>query len=77
MPNQTKERQNNYSALMGTRTVYSIGVIGGFMVIQTYIIDNCTIYAASAVGAGASLRSLAGFGFPLFASMSKSQTIGP
>lgn len=51
--------------------ILSIGVIGGFMTTQTYLIDNYTIYAASAVGAGASLRSLAGFGFPLFASTSK------
>ncbi|TVY36266.1 Efflux pump [Lachnellula subtilissima] len=35
--------------------------------IQTYIVDAYTRYAASAVGAATVLRSLAGFGFPLFA----------
>jgi hypothetical protein len=43
------------------------GCIGSFLSIQTYIIDNFTLHAASALAAGASLRSLAGFGFPLFA----------
>ncbi|KAF8319781.1 MFS general substrate transporter [Clavulina sp. PMI_390] len=47
--------------------IYAFGTIGGFLSIQTYLIDNYQMYAASAVGAGASLRSLAGFGFPLFA----------
>lgn len=41
--------------------------ICGYYAIQTYIIDSYTKYAASAVAAIASLRSLAGFGFPLFA----------
>lgn len=40
------------------------------MSIQTYLVDNFTLHAASALAAGASLRSLAGFGFPLFASES-------
>ena len=34
---------------------------------QIYIIDSCTLYAASGLAAGMTLRSLAGFGFPLFA----------
>ncbi|KAI5290739.1 hypothetical protein KEM54_000611 [Ascosphaera aggregata] len=42
------------------------GVIPGFQGTQTYIIDAYTRYAASAVAAMAFLRSLAGFGFPLF-----------
>jgi hypothetical protein len=33
---------------------------------QGYLVDTYTLYAASAVGAGTVLRSLAGFGFPLF-----------
>ncbi|KAG8893276.1 hypothetical protein FRB99_002092, partial [Tulasnella sp. 403] len=30
-------------------------------------VDSYTLYAASAIGAASSFRSLAGFGFPLFA----------
>ena len=33
---------------------------------RTYIIDSYTVYAASGLAAGMTLRSLAGFGFPLF-----------
>lgn len=34
---------------------------------QTYIVDSYPTYAASGVAAAVVLRSLAGFGFPLFA----------
>jgi hypothetical protein len=34
---------------------------------QTYVIDGFTLHAASALAAVSFLRSLAGFGFPLFA----------
>ncbi|EPE24341.1 MFS general substrate transporter [Glarea lozoyensis ATCC 20868] len=47
--------------------IFAGGVIVGFQCIQTYIVDSYTRYAASAVGAATVLRSLAGFGFPLFA----------
>ncbi|KAF8310272.1 MFS general substrate transporter [Clavulina sp. PMI_390] len=47
--------------------LYGFGTIGSFLCIQIYLIDNYQMFAASAVGAAASLRSLAGFGFPLFA----------
>ncbi|KAG4413602.1 hypothetical protein IFR04_013268 [Cadophora malorum] len=47
--------------------IFSAGTIIGFQCIQTYIVDSYTRYAASAVGAATVLRSLAGFGFPLFA----------
>jgi MFS family permease len=47
--------------------IFGIGVITGFQCIQTYIVDTYTTFAASAVGSVAVLRSLAGFGFPLFA----------
>ena len=43
------------------------GSIIGFQMIQSYIVDSYTLFAASAVSATAVLRSLAGFGFPLFA----------
>jgi multidrug resistance protein len=47
--------------------IFATGVIVGFQCIQTYMVDSYTRYAASAVGAATVLRSLAGFGFPLFA----------
>ncbi|KIN03237.1 hypothetical protein OIDMADRAFT_119124 [Oidiodendron maius Zn] len=47
--------------------IMAAGIIIGFQCIQTYIIDTYTTYAASAVGSATVLRSLAGFGFPLFA----------
>ncbi|KAI1828498.1 major facilitator superfamily domain-containing protein [Xylaria intraflava] len=37
-----------------------------FQCLQSYLVDAYTRYAASAVAAGTVLRSLAGFGFPLF-----------
>ena len=47
--------------------VFAMGMIIGFQCIQTYLVDAYTRYAASAVAASTVLRSLAGFGFPLFA----------
>ncbi|KAI4100756.1 MAG: hypothetical protein L6R37_005293 [Teloschistes peruensis] len=47
--------------------IFSVGAIASFQVIQTYIIDAYTLYAASALAAVTVLRSLGGFGFPLFA----------
>ncbi|KAK0510101.1 hypothetical protein JMJ35_007495 [Cladonia borealis] len=47
--------------------IFAFGVITGFQCIQTYIVDSYTRYAASAIGAATVLRSMAGFGFPLFA----------
>ena len=41
--------------------------ICGYQSIQTYVIDSYTKYAASAVASITTLRSLAGFAFPLFA----------
>ncbi|KAF8588992.1 MFS polyamine transporter [Ramaria rubella] len=43
------------------------GMILIFQSVQTYVIDTFTLHAASALGAVSFLRSLAGFGFPLFA----------
>ena len=45
----------------------SAGIIVGFQSIQTYIVDAYTRFAASGIAAAAVLRSMAGFGFPLFA----------
>ncbi|PWN44950.1 MFS general substrate transporter [Ceraceosorus guamensis] len=47
--------------------IFAIGMLATFTPIQSYIVDSYTLYAASAIGAVAFLRSLAGFGFPLFA----------
>ena len=47
--------------------IFCVGVIGAFLAISTYIIDNFHIHSASALAAAAAFRSLAGFGFPLFA----------
>jgi multidrug resistance protein len=47
--------------------IFGAGLITGFQCIQTYIVDSYTKFAASAIGAATVLRSLAGFGFPLFA----------
>ncbi|KAL5480633.1 hypothetical protein ACEPAI_1904 [Sanghuangporus weigelae] len=43
------------------------GIVLNFQTIQTYVIDAFTLHAASALAAVSFLRSLAGFGFPLFA----------
>ncbi|KAJ8585549.1 MFS general substrate transporter [Rhizopogon salebrosus TDB-379] len=48
-------------------TLVGAGMILSFQCIQTYIVDTFTLHAASALAAAACLRSLAGFGFPLFA----------
>jgi len=47
--------------------IFAIGAIGAFMSIQAYIVDNYDLQAASALAAASAFRSLAGFGFPLFA----------
>lgn len=47
--------------------IFCSGVIIGFQCIQTYLVDAYTRFAASAIAAATVLRSLAGFGFPLFA----------
>ncbi|KAI0176143.1 MFS general substrate transporter [Hypoxylon sp. FL1284] len=47
--------------------VFAAGSICSFQCLQTFLVDAYPRYAASAVGAATVLRSLAGFGFPLFA----------
>lgn len=47
--------------------IFACGAIIGFQCVQGYLVDTYTRFAASAVGAATVLRSLAGFGFPLFA----------
>ncbi|KAG1744785.1 major facilitator superfamily domain-containing protein [Suillus lakei] len=48
-------------------TVVGAGTVLNFQCIQIYIVDCFTLHAASALAAICFLRSLAGFGFPLFA----------
>ncbi|KAI3329431.1 MFS general substrate transporter [Xylariaceae sp. AK1471] len=47
--------------------LFSAGTIIGFQCLQGFLVDSYPRYAASAVSAGTVFRSLAGFGFPLFA----------
>jgi len=47
--------------------VFAAGTMACFQCIQAYLVDTYTLYAASALAAATVLRSLAGFGFPLFA----------
>lgn len=47
--------------------LFAAGTIAAFQCVQTYLVDAYTRYAASAIGAVTVLRSLCGFGFPLFA----------
>ena len=47
--------------------IFGIGVVIGFVCIQTFLVDAYPRYAASALAAATVLRSVASFGFPLFA----------
>ena len=47
--------------------LFSVGNMMTFQCMQTYIVDTYTQFAASALAAVSVLRSLAAFGFPLFA----------
>ncbi|KAK7062701.1 hypothetical protein VNI00_000189 [Paramarasmius palmivorus] len=47
--------------------IFGGGTIICFQSMQTYVVDCFTLHAASALAAVSCLRSLAGFGFPLFA----------
>lgn len=47
--------------------LFGMGSIITFQCIQTYVVDAYTRFAASALAACSFLRSIAGFGFPLFA----------
>lgn len=46
---------------------FGMGTIAAFQCVTTYIVDTYMRFAASAIAAVTVLRSLAGFGFPLFA----------
>lgn len=46
--------------------IFATGLIVGFQCVQSYVVDAYSRYAASATGAVAFMRTMAGFGFPLF-----------
>ncbi|KAG8938340.1 hypothetical protein FRC03_007355 [Tulasnella sp. 419] len=46
--------------------IFSFGIMGCFLGLQSYLVDHYGIYSASAIAAVSSFRSLAGFRFPLF-----------
>ncbi|TCD61885.1 hypothetical protein EIP91_007789 [Steccherinum ochraceum] len=58
---------SGWTARASGMAVFAAGVILSYQCIQNYIIDAFTLHAASAIAAAAFLRSLCGFGFPLFA----------
>lgn len=47
--------------------IFSLGLMGVWMGIQMYSVDSFGVFAASAASAITIVRSLCGFGFPLFA----------
>lgn len=47
--------------------IFAMGLILSFQCAQTYIVDSYEKFTASATGAAAFMRTMAGFGFPLFA----------
>ncbi|KAK4098899.1 MFS general substrate transporter [Parathielavia hyrcaniae] len=47
--------------------IFAAGLILSFQCAQTYVVDSYERYAASATGAAAFVRTMAGFAFPLFA----------
>lgn len=47
--------------------IFAMGLIVCFNCAQAYMVDTYTTYSASATGAAAFLRTMAGFSFPLFA----------
>lgn len=63
----TAERRTHWIGPNIGAAVYATGTIISFQCLQGYMVDAYSRYAASAVGAATVLRSLAGFGFPLFA----------
>ena len=63
----TAEKHTHWIGLNIGAAIFAAGVIIGFLCIQTYLVDTYVRFAPSALAAATVLRSLAGFGFPLFA----------
>lgn len=55
------------NALSQGLVIAGAGILICSLATQSYVIDTYTIHSASALAAVGTLRSLAGFGFPLFA----------
>ena len=47
--------------------IFAAGAMGTFLACQSYLVDVLPLYAASVLAAAVLVRSLGGFGFPLFA----------
>ncbi|CBQ69386.1 related to MFS multidrug transporter [Sporisorium reilianum SRZ2] len=47
--------------------LFAAGAMGTFLVCQSYLVDVLPLYAASVLAAAVLVRSLGGFGFPLYA----------
>lgn len=63
----TAETHQHWIAPNIGAALFGMGNIVAYQCIQTYIVDSYARFAASALAAAAFLRSLCGFGFPLFA----------
>ncbi|SPO40368.1 related to MFS multidrug transporter [Pseudozyma flocculosa] len=63
----TAERRVHWIVPNLGAVVFSAGLMASFLVSQSYLVDVMPLYAASALAAAVFLRSLGGFGFPLFA----------
>ncbi|KAL1301458.1 hypothetical protein AAFC00_005708 [Neodothiora populina] len=63
----TAEYKTHWIAPNIGTALFAMGCIMIFQASQTYVVDSYSRFAASAVASTTVLRSLAGFGFPLFA----------
>jgi len=63
----TAQTQQHWIAPNIGASIFGVGNMMTFQCMQTYIVDTYTQFAASAMAAVSVLRSLAAFGFPLFA----------
>jgi len=61
------EHQVHWSVPNLGTCIFAVGLIVCFNCAQAYVVDTYTTYAASATGAAAFVRTMAGFSFPLFA----------
>ncbi|OKL59558.1 hypothetical protein UA08_05013 [Talaromyces atroroseus] len=62
----TAEYKTHWIAPNIGAATFAAGTVISFQCIQAYVVDSYTRFAASALAASTVLRSLAGFGFPLF-----------
>jgi multidrug resistance protein len=62
----TAETHQHWILLDVGAFLIAVGTVSGIQAMQSYVVDAYTRYAASGMAAVMVLRSLAGFGFPLF-----------